>query len=241
MPPVERKTTVAFGVGALALFALGLLLGGMFVKIQYLEGKWAVNKPEVAGVQNPAQAPAGPTAVNIKISPEDPVLGDPNAKLTIVEFSDYQCPFCSQWQRDIFPQIKKDYIDTGKAKFVYKQFAFLGKESTDAANAALCAKEQNKFWEYHEKLFTSQSGENQGAFSPANLKQLAAGMGLAAGQFNACLDQQKYNAQIQADMAEANKNGLQSTPSTAVGTTPVIGAQPYAQFKTAIDNELAKQ
>jgi protein-disulfide isomerase len=195
----------------------------------------------VAGVQNPAQAPAGPTAVNIKISPEDPVLGDPNAKLTIVEFSDYQCPFCSQWQRDIFPQIKKDYIDTGKAKFVYKQFAFLGKESTDAANAALCAKEQNKFWEYHEKLFTSQSGENQGAFSPANLKQLAAGMGLAAGQFNACLDQQKYNAQIQADMAEANKNGLQSTPSTAVGTTPVIGAQPYAQFKTAIDNELAKQ
>lgn len=226
----------------LAVFVVGLAIGGMFVKIQYLEGK-------VAGAQTPSAAPlapsapttpTGPTTVNPKVTPDDPVKGNPNAKLTIVEFADYQCPFCERFFKDAEPQILKDYVDTGKAKYVFKNLAFLGKESTDAANAALCAKEQNKFWEYHDKLFNSQSGENQGAFAPDKLKGFAANLSLNTSQFNDCLDKQKYNAQVTADNAEANKNGFQSTPSVAVGSTPIIGAQPYAQFKTAIDAELAK-
>jgi protein-disulfide isomerase len=137
-------------------------------------------------------------------------------------------------------QIVKDYVDTGKVKFVYKQLAILGKESTDAAIASLCAKEQNKFWEYYDYLYTHQQGENQGAFSPDNLKKFAVEMGLNASQFNDCLDQQKYNDQVQADIAEATRLGFNSTPSVAVGSTPIIGAQPYAQFKAAIEAELNK-
>lgn len=224
------------------LLLVGAALGGMFVKIQYLEGKGGTTTTQTAGT-TPTQptTPPTPSAINIKVTPDDPVLGNVNAKVTIVEFADYQCPFCERFFTDTFPSIKKDYIDTGKVKFVYKNLAFLGQESTWAANAALCAKEQNKFWEYHDYLFSHQGQENSGAFSQDKLKGFAATLGLNTTQFNSCLDGQKYNSQVQADSAEASRVGFNSTPSTAVGTTPIVGAQPYAQFKTAIDSELAKK
>lgn len=236
------KHNIPVILGTLVIFAVGLALGGMFVKIQYLEGK-------VAGVQAPTQPtapsapnqpPVAPTKVDVKVTANDPIKGNPNAKVTIVEFADFQCPFCEKFFKDAEPQIIKDYVDTGKAKYVFKNLAFLGKESTDAANAALCAKEQNKFWEYHDYLFKNQGQENAGTFAPDKLKGFAATLGLNTTQFNSCLDGQKYNSQVQADQAEANRNGFNSTPSVAVGSTPIIGAQPYAQFKTAIDAELAK-
>lgn len=246
---VTKNPVVQILLGVVILL-VGAALGGMYVKIQYLEGKGgsvagsnaaaAPSAPAAPSAAAPSAPPAAPTAVNIAISPNDPVLGNPNAKVTVVEFADYQCPFCERFFTDTFSQIKKDYIDTGKIKFVYKNLAFLGKESTDAANAALCAKDQNKFWEYHDYLFTHQGPENSGAFSPDKLKGFAASLGLDTTQFNSCLDNQKDNAQVTADQTEANKNGFNSTPSLAVGTTPIIGAQPYSQFQTAIDSELAK-
>lgn len=216
-------------LAVVVVFLLGATLGGMYTKIQYLESKGSTAPIPVLGAQ----------AVDVKITDQDPFLGDPNATLTVVEFSDFQCPFCGRFFKDVAPQLKKDYIDTGKVKFVYKHLAFLGKESTDAANASECAKEQNKFWQYHDKLFNSQNGENQGTFSTDNLKKFAADLGLNTIQFNSCLDAQKYDDHVQADVAEANRLGFSSTPSTAVGDTPVIGAQPYNAFKTIIDQKLS--
>lgn len=236
------KTPIFFVMGAVVVFLLGAALGAMYVKIQYLESKAGnVAGTGVAPAPTAPTAPAAPTKVDVKVTADDPVKGNPNAKLTIVEFADFQCPYCGRFFKDTLPSVTKEYIDTGKVKFVYKSLAFLGKESTDAANAALCAKEQNKFWEYHDKLYNSQSGENQGAFATANLKQFAADLGLDTTQFNSCLDSQKYNAQVVADQAEASRNGFNSTPSLAIGSTPIIGAQPYAQFKAAVDAELAKK
>ncbi len=239
----EKATPLLVVLLVVAAFAIG----SMWTKIQYLQkGTVQVAGAQTgAGAQQPTaptapSAPTVPTKVNVAVGPNDPVKGNPNAKLTIVEFADYQCPYCARFQSGTLPSILKDYVDTGKARFVFKNLAILGKESTDAANAALCAKEQNKFWEYHDKLFSSQSGENQGGFAPDKLKGFAADLGLNTAQFNDCLDKQKYNNQVTADQAEASKNGFQSTPSIAVGTTPVIGAQPYSQFKTIIDGELAK-
>lgn len=222
-------------------FILGAVMGGMFTKIRFLEAGYGGSAKVVAPTA-PTQpsAPQAPTKVNVSVTADDPVKGKSTAKLTIVEFGDYQCPFCGRFFKEIEPQIIKDYVDTGKVKFVYKNLAFLGQESKDAANAALCAKEQNKFWEYHGKIYSSQGGENQGTFSITNLKKFASDLGLDTNKFNSCLDGQKYNSQVLADIAEANKNGFQSTPSTAIGTTPIIGAQPYSQFKTIIDAELAK-
>lgn len=239
-PIVKFKTPILFALGAVLVFLLGGALGGMYVKIQYLEGKAGNSQQAIgnSGQQTAPTAPVAPTKVNVTVTGADPVKGDPNAKLTIVEFADYQCPFCERFFKDSEPQILKDYVDTGKAKFVYKNLAFLGQESSFAANAALCAKEQNKFWEYHDYLFSHQGQENSGAFSKENLKQFAAALGLSTSQFNSCLDSQKYNSQVQADQAEASKNGFNSTPSIAVGSMPIIGAQPYAQFKAAIDAQL---
>ena len=238
------KTTIIIGI---ILFVLGVVMGTMYTKIRFLEAGYAGSaKTAVAAVPSapaaPTQpsAPQAPTKVNVQVTADDPIKGKSTAKLTIVEFGDYQCPFCGRFFKDVEPQIIKDYVDTGKVKFVYKNLAFLGQESKDAANAALCAKEQNMFWQYHDKIYSSQSGENQGTFSIVNLKKFATDLGLDTTKFNSCLDGQKYNLQIQADIAEANKNGFQSTPSIAVGTVAVIGAQPYAQFKTIIDAELAK-
>lgn len=236
---------------AFVIFLLGAALGGMYVKIQYLQG----NGNNVLGTSAQQAAPQGqavpgaqPNAVptplaevKIKVSADDPIKGDPKAKVTVVEFADYQCPYCEKFHKDVYLPLIKDYVDTGKVKFVYKNLAFLGKESTDAANAALCAKEQNKFWEYHDFLFNSQAGENQGAFAPDKLKAFALEVGLEPGAFNSCLDGAKYNAQVEADLAEANKNGFNSTPSTAVGSIPIVGSQPYTAFKAAIDAELAKK
>ncbi len=243
----DSLKSVKFIFFGILIFILGSVVGGMYTKIKFLETGNGFTTPQVL-TENPQApsplappaAPTEPTAVNIRVTADDSVKGDVKAKLTIVEFGDYQCPFCGRFFKEVQPSIFKDYVDTGKVRFVYKNLAFLGKESTDAANAALCAKEQNKFWEYHDKLYSSQNGENQGAFSIQNLKKFASDLGLSTTKFNSCLDSQKYDSQVQADIAEANKNGFKSTPSTAIGTTPVIGAQPYAQFKTVIDAQLAK-
>src|SRR3989344_8886654 len=248
----QPENPIKFLIFILLAFGIGVLMGGMYTKVRFLEAGYGTPGSQVLAedtqgaplpTPSPAPAPAAPpksTTVSVEVTPDDPVLGKSNAKLTIVEFGDYQCPFCGRFFKEVQPSILKDYVDTGKVKFVYKNLAFLGKESTDAANAALCAKEQNKFWEYHAKLYNSQDGENQGAFSLDNLKKFAASLGLNAAKFDSCLDLQKYNSQVQSDLAEANKNGFTGTPSTAVGTVSVIGAQPYNEFKTIIDAELGK-
>ncbi|MBI5139539.1 thioredoxin domain-containing protein [Candidatus Nomurabacteria bacterium] len=87
-----------------------------------------------------------------------PVLGNTEAKVAVVEFADFQCPYCGKYFKEIFPEIKKQYIDTGKIKFIYTNFAFLGEESINAARGAKCAQEQNKFWEYHDYLYKNQKG-----------------------------------------------------------------------------------
>jgi protein-disulfide isomerase len=132
--------------------------------------------------------------------------------------------------------IDEKYVNTGKARFVYWNFAFLGDESKLAAEAAECAADQNKYWEYHDKLFASQNGENQGAFSKDNLKKFAADLGLDSAAFDACLDSGKYTQQIASDTTMAQQIGVQSTPSFLVNGTPLVGAQPIEKFEQLINS-----
>lgn len=126
-------------------------------------------------------------------------------------------------------------------RFGYQHFAFLGPESQWAAEASECASDQGKFWEYHDKLFASQSGENQGAFNKDKLKQFAVDLKLDAGKFNACLDSGKYTTTIQADTSFLESLGIQSTPTFLVNKTVVPGALPFDQFKQVIESERAKK
>ncbi len=166
--------------------------------------------------------------------------GDPNAPVTILEFSDFQCPYCGRFFREVEPQIAKQYIASGKVRFGYLHFAFLGQESLRAAEASECAADQDAFWEYHDKLFNSQNGENRGAFNDKNLKQFAADLGLDTKTFSQCLDGGKYTQYVQSQVNIGRQIGVQSTPTFLVNGQAVIGAQPFDVFQQAIEKSLGQ-
>lgn len=126
-------------------------------------------------------------------------------------------------------------------RFGYLHFAFLGEESQWAAEASECAADQDAFWEYHDKLFNSQQGENQGAFSKDNLKAFAEDLGLDTEQFNECLDSGKYTSIVQSETNLARQIGVQSTPSFLINGVPIVGAQDYSVFEQTIQSELAAE
>ena len=165
-------------------------------------------------------------------------MGDENAPITIIEFSDYQCPFCGQFAKNTQGALIEQYVKTGKVRFGYSHFAFLGQESLDAAVASECADEQNKFWEFHDLLFKSQSGENQGAFTQDNLIKLAEQVSLDKTTFSACLTSGKYLDRVQAQTQFAGSNGLTSTPSFLVNGYLIKGAQDISAFKQVIESLL---
>jgi len=175
-----------------------------------------------------------------QVSSSDFVLGDQNAPVTIIIYSDFQCPFCEKFFKETESVLREKYIKTGKVKFIYRDFAFLGQESFWAASAARCAGEQGKFWQYHDYLYNSQRGENQGAFSRDNLKSFAAALGLEKEKFSTCLDSEKYTDSIQQETKAGGEAGVQGTPASFVNETLYAGALPVTTFTQIIDNELSK-
>jgi len=164
-------------------------------------------------------------------------LGMTDAPVTIYQYSDFQCPNCRNAAVEIVPSLDENYLATGKAKLIFKNMAFIGQESKWAAEAALCAGDQGKFWEYHNKLFEEQDGENKGAFKVENLKRFAQEIGLDEAAFNTCFDEEKYNAKIADELSEAQRRGVSGTPTFFVGQTQV-GAS-YDAISKAIDAALA--
>lgn len=169
-----------------------------------------------------------------------PILGNPKAPLTLVEFGDFQCPFCGRFFETTEKDLIEKYVKTGKAKFAFRNFAFLGPESQWAAVAAECAKEQGKFWEYHDYLYSHQAGENRGAFSKDNLKQFASILGFNKTEFNFCLDSDKYFKEVQKDTEDGKQFGVSGTPTTFVNGKKVVGAVSISEFEAAIKDILKK-
>jgi len=155
---------------------------------------------------------------------EGMTLGNADAPITIYEYSDFQCPFCQRAAAEVVPQLDTEYLATGKAKLIFKNFAFLGDESTWAAEASACASEQGKFWEYHNKLYENQAGENKGAFEVENLKRFAGEIGLNQVDFDTCFDERKYAAQIADERDEAENRGVNSSPTFFVNQTEISPA-----------------
>lgn len=179
-----------------------------------------------------------PQKITEKIPKDTPFLGNSKAKVTIVEFGDYQCPYCEKFYREEFPKLKKEYIETDKVKFVFMDSAFLGQESKDAAQGAYCAKDQDKFWEYHDELYQNQQGENSGGFSSDNLKKFASNIGLNTGEFDKCLLSGKYADLIADQLKLGTSFGISGTPSFIIGKQVIRGAQPIDSFRSIIDSQL---
>ena len=197
----------------------------------------APSAPTGAAAQ-PAAAPTAP--VNITLKSSTPYLGNANAKVTVVEYADYECPFCEQWFKTVWPDLKTKYVDTGKIKFVYQDFAFLGPDSNTAAEASHCAADQNMFWQYHDYLFANQGAEGSGWATATHQKQFAQSVGLNVSQFNSCLDGGKYKQEVLDETAAGKSYGVTGTPSIFINGSIIVGAQPATAFEQAIDAALAK-
>lgn len=192
---------------------------------------------------NAENKPVVVTSDVLKLTNEDVVLGDLNAPVTIIEYSDFQCPFCGRFFTQTETQVRENYIKNNQVKFVYRHFAFLSEESNKAAEAVECAKDQGKFWDFHDAIFISEEKdgkEHNGNLNRALFMSMAAGLGMDTEQFGSCFDSQKYAAKVNRDKAEAQTIGVQATPTLFVNGTKIEGAMPYAQFKAAIDQALAK-
>ena len=171
-----------------------------------------------------------------------PILGDPLAPITIVEFGDYQCHQCYNWFHDTKPLIMRDYIETGKANLVFVDFAFLGKDSPKAAQATYCADDQNMYWEYHGILYTSQESKiDSGWANTERLKAFAFSLNLDMELFNECLDSEKYSKRVQYNSQQARDNGVNGTPGFFIvgpdfNQKQIGGAQPFSVFKQVLDS-----
>lgn len=172
----------------------------------------------------------------------DPTKGDANAPVTIVEFSDFECPFCGRFRDNTLPLIIKNYIDTGKVKLVYRDFPLgnIHPQAMLAAQAAECANEQGRFWEYHNVIF-----DNQDSLSTDIYKVWASRVGLNMSQFNSCTLSQKYSDEVSRDIKDGQQAGVSGTPTFFIGPSDgkaimLVGAQPYAVFSAAIDKALAQ-
>ena len=183
----------------------------------------------------PSPSPqALPTKQQIDLD-DDPFLGDPNAPVTIVSFEDFQCPFCKRSFDQTFPLLKKEYIDTGKVKFVFRDFPLsFHPQAQSAAEASECADEQDKFWEYHDALF-----QNQQTLGPSLYTQLANQLKLDVEQFQQCLDTGKYRQEVQDDFRYGSSVGVSGTPTFFINGIKLVGAQPYQAFQQIIEAELS--
>jgi protein-disulfide isomerase len=226
----------------MSILIAAVVIGGSIVFSTVYRGAPAPTSPQSGGTTGGGAAAV--TAL-VKLGPRDEVLGSANAPVTIIEYGDYQCPFCTRFFTQTQSLIVSNYLNTGKVKMVFRNFPFLGPESLAAAQAAECAFDQKKLWAYHDALYQSKAddeakggGENDGSLNRTLFINLAQKLGLNAPNFTACLDSNKYASQIDVGKTAASGAGVNSTPSFFVNGTPVIGAQPYPAFQAAIQAAL---
>jgi protein-disulfide isomerase len=161
-------------------------------------------------------------------------MGQTSARVTIEEFADFQCPACGFFAQSL-KAVEKTYIDTGKARVVFKHFVFIGPESVHAAEATECAGDQGKFWTFYYYLFSHQAGENQGAFADDKLLGFAKELGLDMNAFTACMTSGKYADKVQKDTQEGQQRGVNSTPTLFINGRMVTGALTADALAQAID------
>ena len=240
---IKNVTANTFLIFTIIIFAfvLGILTSKVIDLQQQVKNAQNANtlvQQNPAAVQPSGQpsTPSGP--VNVAVG-NYPPLGNPNAKVTVIEFADFRCPFCEQWFQTVEPNLIKDYVNTGKVKFYFRNYAFLGPASTLAANAGECANEQGKFWQFHDYMYSHQPSESDTSmYTVANLSQIAGNLGMNQSQFQSCLSSNKYNNNVTKDLNDGSAAGVNGTPTTFINGIPIVGAVPYSQIKAEIDKAL---
>jgi len=241
--PPRKKSSGTRGLMTLMAVLIGvtLLLGVVnLFAIYSLHGKIeGTTGAAVAPLVIPEPTPtapeplAPPTPVDVSAD-DDAVKGDEDAPVEIIEFSDFECPFCSRFYVQTYPMIKENYIDTGKVKFIHRDFPLgFHANAQKASEAAECAKDQDLYWEMYEALYTATD------LTLPSLKQMAADAGVDTETFDTCLDSGEKAAEIAKDMSDGQAAGVSGTPSFFINGVKLVGAQPFSAFQQIIDAELA--
>jgi protein-disulfide isomerase len=213
-------------------------------KITRLDTFFAGNAPgygSTDGTAAAAPSPSVPSGQKIELSQFDlvgePMIGDKNAPVTIIEYSDYECPFCGKFFSESYGKLKSEYIDTGLVKLVFKDFPLgFHEKAVPASAAANCVQAQlgdEKYFEMHDKIFTTQS-----SLSVSNLEAWAIELGVDKAAYSTCVVDEAVIAEINADLAEGSQFGVSGTPSFFINGNLIVGAQPFSVLKSMIDSEL---
>ncbi len=257
--PYKKSTSTGMIVALVAIVGIAAFFAGSYFSnldsdvVTNSELADAISKLE-SKIGNTQQAPSQPTPSQptpsqpVKISlDDDPIRGDPDAPITIVEFSDFQCPFCARFHVQTLPSLLDEYIESGKVNLVYRDFPIqsIHPNALPAAVAAECANEQGKYWEYHDMLFEKQNGWNRLDSNTAisTFSQYATDVGLEQQQFDSCLGSGKYLEEVQKDLSDGKDYGITGTPGFFIGNEEIgfvklTGAQPFDSFKKIIDAQL---
>lgn len=218
-PPARKPVNrLWISIGIIAVAAIAIVIALVLLNPP---------KSDVASVDIPAFTPV-PNASGL-------TMGKADAPVLVEEFSDFQCPYCKQFYTDQQQAFITKYVETGKVKFTYHPFSFIGNESILAAQAALCAVDQNKFWEMEHQIFYSQGVENSGIFTNKSLASMATRAGLDMNKFNSCFNAQTYKQKVEDDNNEASQRKVSSTPSFFVnGKGPLASNQIDAEIDKAL-------
>lgn len=240
---IKNNMVIFMSIGIFVTFFIGYTVGMNFdqntstlqQELKYLEQK-------IDDLENRDSFPT------IKISKDDdPILGNPDAPISIIEFSDYQCPYCARFYFETLPLLEEQYIEKGIVNFIYRDFPIQNSHPNAmvAAIASECADDQGKFWEYHDMLFDQQSTwrslETNLAIS--TFKQFALNLGLKQESFDSCLDSGKYFDEVNKDLADGRSNKISGTPAFFIGNdklgyTSIFGAKSFSDFQSIIDKKL---
>ncbi len=232
----------------ISILVAAVMIGGAITFASLYKGAPAPSGT-AGGATTPSTQPQPSISASqvMQLTSHDSILGNANAPVTLIEYGDYQCPFCGEFFSQTQPQIVANYVNTGKVRMVFRNFAFLGPESTAAAQAAECAEDQNKLWPYHDALYAGKvadvqkgGSEDDGFFNRTLFLKLASQVGLNIPQFTSCIDSNKFSSQVAQEKSDAAAAGVNATPTVFINGTQVEGAQPYTAFKSVIDAALQK-
>ena len=225
--------------------AIGAIIASITITLVIFGFNNSSNEIELSIEPTPKMDQIGPEKITIDtfLSNGSPILGDPDAPITLVEFGDYQCHYCNVFFQSIEKDIVKNYVDTGKVKIIFKDYNIIGEDSVIASQGAHCANDQGLFWEYHDILYSNWTGENNGWASPENLAIFAQQIGLNMNKWSECMKKGSHSQIILKSNDDARALELTGTPAFFIinsegKVTKLFGAQPFEVFKKIFDNQL---
>ena len=225
--------------------AIGAIIASITITLVIFGVNNSSNEIELSIEPTPEMDQIGPKKITMDtfLSNGSPILGDPNAPITLVEFGDYQCHYCNVFFQSIEKDILKNYVDTGKVKIIFKDYNIIGEDSVIASQGAHCANDQGLFWEYHDILYSNWTGENNGWASSENLAIFAQQIDLNMNKWSECMKKGSHSQIILKSNDDARTLELTGTPAFFIinsegKVSKLFGAQPFEVFKKIFDSQL---